>query len=248
MRLALFALVFVAAACGDHAGSVGQPVDQLAALEKDPRGVLATKHPTYKATYEMRMTGTYATPSASPASPANPIMTMTQAARPPEFRWDYSWAGAQLGIYAIAISAQQLYVCMDQPKPAACYTVPGADASALLTAMNTTAYDQYLVWFKDMDFAVLPRERIASHDGACFRWTPRAGSTGPLPGAKIEACFSAEGIMLRTMLDAGVIGYEQRAVAISDTVTDADVGLPFPATSAPNPLFTAPTPTPAPTH
>ena len=246
MRRALLGLVFLAVACGEHAGSVGQPVDQLAALEKDPRGVLAAKHPTYKATYEMRLTGTYASASASPA--VNLVTTTIQASRPPDFRWDYTWTGQQGGVYAIVINGQTLYVCLDVPAPAACYAEPGVDTSRLLTAMNTTAFDQYLVWFKDMDFAVLPRERIAARDAACFRWTPRAGSPAPLPAAKIEACFSAEGIALRTMLDAGIVGYEQRATVISDTVTDADVALPFPPTTAPNPNFTAPTPKPAPTH
>lgn len=245
-RLAFLALAFLAAACGDHAGSVGQPLDQLAALEKDPRGVLATKHPTYKATYEMRLMSAYVAPSASPMPTF--VTTTIQAARPPEFRWDYSFTAQRSGLYAVVINGQGLYVCMDQPKPAACYTVPGADTTALLTAMNTTSYDQYLAWFKDMDFAVLPREKIAARDGACFRWTPKAGSAAPLAAAKVEACFSAEGIMLRTMIDAGIVGYENRATSISDVVTDADVGLPFPPTAAPNPLFTAPTPTPAPTH
>src|SRR5438309_3242043 len=70
---------------------------------------------------------------------------------------------------------------------------------------------------------------------------------------KLEACFAADGVMLRTLTSAGALfSFEQRATSVSATVTDADFVLPYPVTSAPFPIPTsAPlkqTPRPTPTH
>jgi hypothetical protein len=105
---------------------------------------------------------------------------------------------------------------------------------------------------KDMDVTVLPRERIANRDAACFRWRPRvSASASPsatdlnslfaqLGDAKLEACFSADGVMLRTLTSAGALfSVEQRATSVSATVTDADFALPYPLSSAPFPIPTS---------
>ncbi len=131
----------------------------------------------------------------------------------------------------------------------------------MLLSLNESPLDMLQSSAKDMDVTVLPRERIAGRDGACFRWQtrPRASATaspnpllGQLGDVKLEACFSADGVMLRTLTSSGsLFSAEQRATSVSGTVTDADFALPYPLTSAPFSIptsapITAPTPRPTP--
>ena len=249
IALAVFGLLLIA--CGDHVASVPQSVDGLGALEKNPRAVLASTHPTYKATYESSMA--MASLGMAPASPQNlGISTETYVARPPDFRWDMTFAGASVpGTYAVFLKGPNAYLC-DDTAPAACYSLAPADTQAMLAQMNATPFQQYAEMLKDMDFVVLPRQRIVGRDAACFRWSPRSAASGPLAAAKFDGCFTAEGVMLRSIIEAGPLTVAQVATSISDTVTDADVALPFPITTAPYPGFTQPLPTPTatptPTH
>src|SRR5439155_9139004 len=135
----------------------------------------------------------------------------------------------------------------------------------MLDSLNVSPLDSMMTATKDMDVTVLPRERIANRDAACFRWRPRVTASaasaaptslnsllGQLGDVKLEACFAADGVMLRTLTSAGtLLSIEQRATSVSTTVTDADFTLPYPLTSALFPLPTpalpkAPTPPPAP--
>jgi hypothetical protein len=150
-----------------------------------------------------------------------------------------------------------------------CYAMPTDYAQQLLDSLNVSPLDSMVSATKDMDVTVLPRERIANRYAACFRWRPRlmaAASPSPdslnalfgqLGDAKLEACFSADGVMLRTLTSAGALfSVEQRATSVGATVTEADFALPYAVTSAPFPIPTsAPvkplkpqTPRPTPTH
>ena len=260
-RIALVALGLLFIACGSHVES-GASVDPLVALERDPQAPLAAaKHPTYKATYEMNFGSLLTPPSASPG--AGLQSTQTYVARPPDFRWDFALVGTvQFRMVAI-LRAQGAYLCVEGEATPACYAMPTTYTQQMLDSLNVSPLDSMLTATKDMDATVLPRERIAGRDAACFRWRPRlTGSASPSPSAlfgqlgdvNFEACFSADGVMLRTLVSSGALfSVEQRATSVSATVTDADFVLPYPVTSAPFPIPTsAPlpprTPRPTPTH
>lgn len=248
-------------ACGSHAESGVTTADPLVALERDPQAALAAaKHPTYKATYELTFSSVLMRASASPGLSFSSSQVYT--ARPPDFRWDFRVTGAKQLQMAVIVRGQDAHICVDDPAPAACYSLPATYPQQLLDSLNMSPLDSMMVATKDMDGTVLPRERIAGVDGACFRWRPRQpASPTPSPNAlfgllgdvKFEACFSADGVMLRTLTGATVLLLvEQRATSISGTVTDADFALPYPLTSAPFPMPVYPmsqqTPRPTPTH
>jgi hypothetical protein len=257
-RLGLLGLAFLLAACGSHVESESARVDPLLALEKDPQAVLAAaKHPTYKATYEMTFGSLLTPPSASPGLGFS--STQTYVARPPDFRWDFAISGAmQLRMSAILRGADA-FICVDAdtagmagaPGTAGCYTMPADTTQQMLGSLNMSPLDSMVSATKDMDVTILPRERIANRDAACFRWRPRVrASASPsatdlnslfaqLGDAKLEACFSADGVMLRTLTSAGALfSVEQRATSVTATVTDADFALPYPVSSAPFPIPT----------
>jgi hypothetical protein len=261
-RLAVVALGLVLIACGSHVESGAPRVDPLLALERDPQAALAAaKHPTYKATYELNYGSLFTSPSASPG--AGISSTQTYVARPPDFRWDFSLSGAVNFRMAAILRGQGAYVCADSETTPACYSMPASYTQEMLDSMNVSPLDSMQSATKDMDVSVLPRERIAALDAACFRWRTRvtaapspspSGYLGLLGDAKLEACFSADGIMLRTLISAGALfSLEQRATSVSTAVTDADFALPYPISTAPFPMptsapLTPQTPRPTPTH
>jgi hypothetical protein len=263
-RIAVLAFVLLIIACGSHAESGVPRVDPLLALERDPQAALAAaKHPTYKATYEMELgtLGALLTPPSGP--PATVSSRQTYVARPPDFRYDFSLSGpgVQFGMVAV-IRGQDAYACVDQDKPG-CFKLPIEYTQQMLDTLNVSPLDSMLTATKDMDATVLPREHIAGLDAACFRWRTRATASaspssnalfGQLGDVKLEACFSADGVMLRTLTSAGgLFNVETRATSVSSTVTDADFGLPYPLLTAPFPIptsapLTPQTPWPTPTH
>jgi hypothetical protein len=262
-RLALLGLALLLAACGSHADSSSSRVDPLLALEQDPQSALAAaKHPTYKATYQMSF-GSPLTASAAPPG-AGPTSTQTYVARPPDFRWDFAISdGVPFGMVVI-LHGPDAFICVDGPN-AGCYPMPVTYTQQMLDSLKVSPLDSMLAATKDMDVTVLPRERIADRDAACFRWRPRLTASAPpspnslnallgqLGDVKLEACFAADGVMLRTLWSAAALfSVEQRATSVSAAVTDADFALPHPVTSAPFPLLTpglvtpqTPRPTPA---
>ena len=256
-RLAVVAFGLLLIACGSHVETGVARVDPLLTLEKDPQAALAgAKHATYKATYQMTFGSLLAMPTASPGMDL--ISTQTYVARPPDFRWDFAQTGAVPFQIVAIVRGANAFVCTDIDTTS-CYAMPAEDTQQMLDSLNVSPLDSMTSATKDMDVTVLPRERIADRDAACFRWRPRATSPaspnsllGQLGDAKIEACFSAEGLMLRTLTSAGALfSVEQRATSLSTTVTDADFVLPYPLTTAPFPIPTsaplttqAPRPTP----
>lgn len=248
-------------ACGSHGSEPGQavqPADRLAALEKDPSSALAAAalHPTYKATYEMQVGSLY--PAASPSPGASGGLTFSQkitvASRSPDYRWEIEVNGtASQGspTHAIAvISGASGVLCIELPAPA-CYAVPPEYLQQTLNALNGSPLDQYRAALKDYDVTVLPRERIVGTETACFRWKPKLAAS-PTPALAIlaevsfEGCFTADGVPLRMFGGAAIISFEQKAIAFTTTVTDADVAAPYPVTSSPFPFPTIPPPTPRP--
>jgi len=261
-RLALLGFGLLLIACGSHAESGISSVDPLIAVERDPQAALAAaKHPTYKATYEMNFGSMLTPPSASPGQGMQSIMTYV--ARPPDFRWDFALVGsAQFRMVAI-LRAQGAYLCVEGDATPGCYEMPTMYTQQMLDSLNVSPLDSMLTATKDLDATVLPRERIAGRDAACFRWRPRVTASaspsqnplfGQLGDVMFEACFSADGVMLRTLVSSGALfSVEQRATSVTSTVTDADFALPYPMTTAPFPIPTsAPlkvgTPRPTPTH
>ena len=206
--------------------------------------------------------GSLLTPAS--ASPGAALQsTQTYVARPPDFRWDFAIGGSVQFRMVVIFHGQDAYICVESDKTPGCYVMPTTYTQQMLESLNVSPLDSMLTYTKDLDATVLPREKIASRDAACFRWQPRAtASASPSPNAlfgqlgdvKFEACFSADGVMLRTLVSSGgLFNVEQRATSVSATVTDADFALPYPVTSAPFPIPTsAPlnvhTPRPTPTH
>ena len=263
-RLAVVAFGLLLIACGSHVESTPVTVDPLLALEHDPQAaVAAAKHPTYKATYQMTFGSPLTMPTASPGMDL--ISTQTYVARPPDFRWDFALTGAMQLQMVVILRGANAFVCTDVDTTA-CYAMPAEYTQQMLDSLNVSPLDSMTSATKGMDVTVLPRERIADHDAACFRWRPPVTSPaspaptslnsllGQLGDAKIEACFSAEGVMLRTLTSAGLLfTVEQRAISVSTTVTDADFVLPYALTTAPFPMpNSAPiapqTPKPTPTR
>ena len=262
-RLALLGFGLLLIACGSHAESGITSVDPLLAFERDPQAALAAaQHPTYRATYELTFSSLYA---SAPPGGASLSGTQTYVARPPDFRWDYAvTVPVQFRMIAI-VRDKDAYVCLDSDTTPGCYLVPVTYTQQMLLSLNQSPLDMMLSWAKDMDVTVLPRERIADRDAACFRWRQRATASaaaspnallGQLADVKLEACFSADGVMLRTLTSSGsLFSAEQHATSVSGAVTDADFALPYPLTSAPFPIPTsaplvpqAPRPTPNPTR
>ena len=258
-RLAVLGFSLLLMACGSHAESGLTSVDPLLAIERDPQAALAAaRHPSYKATYELTFSSLYA--SAAPGA-ASLSSTQTYVARPPDFRWDFTvTVPVQFRMVAI-LRDKDAYLCLDQDTTPVCYGVPATYTQQMLLSLNESPLDILQSSVKDMDVTVLPRERIAGRDAACFRWQARPGAsatTSPNPllrqlgDVKLEACFSADGVMLRTLTSSGsLFSAEQRATSVSPTVTDADFTLPYPLTSAPFSIptsarITAPTPRPTP--
>ncbi|TME63110.1 MAG: hypothetical protein E6I54_07760 [Chloroflexi bacterium] len=217
--LVAFGVLFLA--CGSHVEADNPRVDPMLALESDPQAALAaSKHPTYRATYEMTFSSLFAA-AQSPSPGPSLSSTQTYIARPPD------------------------------------YAMPVMYTQQMLDTLNVSPLDSMLSATRDMDVTVLPRERIADRDAACFRWRLRPTAPGsPSPTSlnsllgqigevKLEACFSADGVMLRTLTSAGALfSIQQRATSVSTTVSDADFALPYPLTSAPFPLPTSGLPKP----
>ena len=264
-RLALLGFGLLLIACGSHAESGITSVDPLIALERDPQAAIAAaQHPTYRATYELTFSSLYA---SAPPGGASLSSTQTYVARPPDFRWDFTVsAPVQFRMVAI-LRDKDAYLCLDSDTTTGCYAVPLTYTQQMLASLNQSPLDSMLSATKDMDVTVLPRERIAGRDAACFRWRQRVTASatalpnallGQLADVKLEACFSADGVMLRTLTSSGsFFSAEQRAISVSGTVTDADFVLPYPPTSAPFPIPTSaplvpqaprPTPNPNPTR
>ena len=258
-RLAMLGFCLLLMACGSHAESGVTSVDPLLAIERDPQAALAAaRHPTYKATYELTFNSLYA--SAPPGGASSLSSTQTYVARPPDFRWDFTvTVPVQFRMVAI-LRDKDAFLCLDQDTTPVCYGVPATYTQQMLLSLNESPLDMLQSSVKDMDVTVLPREHIAGRDAACFRWQarPRASATaspnpllGQLSEVKLEACFSADGVMLRTLTSSGsLFSAEQRATSVSGTVTDADFALPYPLTSAPFSIPTSapiPAPTPRPT-
>lgn len=249
-RLALLGLALLVAACGSHVESGSLTVDPLTALERDPQAALAAaKHPTYKATYAMSIGSVLTAASASPGA----ALTSTEiyVARPPDFRWEVAVSDGVQSRVVVAVRGQDTFICVDGDS-AGCYPMPVTYTQQMLDSLKVSPLDSMMSATKDMDVTVLPRERIADRDGACFRWRPRPAAPGSpsstdlnsllgqLGDVKLEACFSADGVMLRTLTSAGALfSVEQRATSIAGTVTDADLALPYPITSAPFPIATS---------
>jgi hypothetical protein len=260
VRIAVLALALIAVACGSHVETSRAPDDPLSALERDPQSVLtAAARPVYKATYTMTFAATYA--SAPPSAPAFDLSsTQTYVARPPDFRWDFVYTGTLQIHAAVVLRGGDAFVCSDKPEPS-CTAYPTAAAQQLLTAANASPLDQLRTTAKGMDVAVLPRERIAGLDAACFVWrTRQPQGSSPLPSDMVDAfkavtlegCFSADGIMLRTRFQLGsALAVEQRATSVSGAVTDADFAVPYPIKPFALPTFTpfvTRTARPTPTH
>ena len=272
-RIALLAFGLLFIACGEHVESGTARVDPLLALENDPQAALAAaKHPTYKATYEWNIGSAFTLPSASPGMGMS--STQTYVARPPDFRWDFAVSGSVKFRMVAVLRGPDAFICVDGDTTGTmtgsattgCYAMPVEYTQQMLDSLNVSPLDSMMTTTKDMDVTVLPRERIANRDAACFRWRPRVTASaasaaptslnsllGQLGDVKLEACFAADGVMLRTLTSAGALfSFEQRATSVSATVTDADFVLPYPVTSAPFPIPTsAPlkqTPRPTPTH
>jgi len=258
-RLAMLGFCLLLMACGSHAESGVTSVDPLLAIERDPQAALAAaRHPTYRATYELTFNSLYA--SAPPGGASSLSSTQTYVARPPDFRWDFTvTVPVQFRMVAI-LRDKDAFLCLDQDTTPVCYGVPATYTQQMLLSLNESPLDMLQSSVKDMDVTVLPREHIAGRDAACFRWQarPRASATaspnpllGQLSDVKLEACFSADGVMLRTLTSSGsLFSAEQRATSVSGTVTDADFALPYPLTSAPFSIPTSapiPAPTPRPT-
>ena len=264
-RFAVVALGLFLIACGSHVESGAIRVDPLLALEQDPQAALASaKHPTYKATYEVNFGSVLTPPSASPGVGLS--STQIYVARPPDFRWDFALAGAVQFRMVVIFRGQDSHICVDSDSTRECYSMPLTYTKQMLDSFSVSPLDSMLTATKDMDVTVLPRERIAGTDAACFRWRPRptaSGSPSPtslnsllgqLGDVKLEACFAADGVMLRTLTSAGALfSVEQRATSVTTAVTDADFALPYPLSTAPFPIPTsaplAPqTPRPTPTR
>jgi len=260
-RLALLGLGLLLIACGSHAESGISSVDPLLAFESDPQAALAAaQHPTYRATYELTFSSLYA---SAPPGGASLSSTQTYVARPPDFRWDFTvTVPVQFRMVAV-LRDKDAYLCVDSDTATGCYPVPLTYTQQMLASLNQSPLDAMLSATKDMDVTVLPRERIAGHDAACFRWRARVTASatpssnallGQLADVKLEACFSADGVMLRTLTSSGALfSAEQRATGVSSTVTDADFVLPYPLTNAPFPIPTSgplvpQTPRPTPTR
>jgi len=251
-RIALVALGVLLIACGSHVESDSPRVDPLLALESDPQGALAAaRHPTYKATYEMSFGSLFAAVQ-SPSPGPSLSSTQIYVARPPDFRFEIAISGSVPLKMVIILRGQDAFICLDGDNTG-CYAMPAAYTQQMLDSLNVSPLDSMLSATKDMDVTVLPRERIADRDAACFRWRLRPSASGsPAPTSlnsllgqigevKLEACFSADGVMLRTLTSAGALfSIQQRATSVSSTVSDADFVLPYSLTSAPFPL-----PTPA---
>jgi len=235
VRLLVFAVLMFGAACGDRL-----VVDPLAALEKDPDGVLAAATPTYRATYE-----TFRVWLSKPPT-TRQITRVIYAARPPDFRWDIDYVDVDVPMNEnVVLHAQSAEYCTNTAGPAACYVIEPDLREFWVQAFTDSPWESYRGVLRQMDVQVLPRERIAGREGACFRWTTH----GPLPTRTLqdsfEGCFTGDGVMLRAAMDFIDMRVEHRAVTIDDRVSDADLAIPFPMKAGPMPLRTGGTPPPA---
>jgi hypothetical protein len=239
-------------ACGARATQQPSPDDaeaRLVAIERDPLAIVRRATlPTYKATYVMRFTTSLPLATASPL-PAFAI-TQTYASRPPDSRWDTlvdlpasSTTGPAPSRVVGIVKGSAGYICIDVPAPAACYAVPADQTRSFDVRSLEAALDEVKGLGSEVDTLALPRERIAGRDGACVRFTPKAAAAPtPLFGALAEAfavemCFTAEGIPLRMGWSAGgLMAIEQRATSVSDSVSDADLALPYPVSAGPLPF------------
>ena len=258
--LAVLAFAGAAMACGSHAGEpsaveVGPPEDRLAALEKDPSALLAgTPQLMYKATYAMTIGSLYslATPSPGPSGGQIVSETITVASRSPEYRWDLdinSLDPVPMSRVIAVLKGTSGFFCVEKPSPA-CYVLPQTYFQQTLATLGGSPLDQYRSALKDFDVTVLPRERILGMDTACFRWRSKAAAGTPAPAlagladVRVEACFNADGVALRSFTGAAALWFEQKATSYTTTVSDADVAVPYAVTSSPFPFPTLAPPSP----
>ena len=261
--LAILTFAGAALACGSHAGEpgavvVGPPEDRLAVLEKDPSALLAaTPQLTYKAMYAITIGSLYrlATPSPGPSGGQIASETITVASRSPDYRWDFdinSPDPVPMDRVIAVLKGTSGFFCVEKPSPV-CYVLPQTYFQQTLAALGGSPLDQYRSALKDFDVTVLPRERILGMDTACLRWQPKAAAGTPAPALvaladlRVEACFNADGVVLRSFTGAAALWFDQKATSYTTTVRDADVAVPYAVTSSPFPFPTFASPSPLPT-
>ena len=179
MRAVLLALILsLSAACGDRL-----IVDPLAAIEKDPDGILTTAQPAYQATYEMYMTWLTVYRGVSYPTTVRHLTTVVYASRPPDSRWDVTYVDVDVPLTEnVVVHAQSAEYCTNNPGPAACYDLPPNEKDFWVQVTTESPWEGYRDVIRKMDVTVLPRESIAGREGACFRWASRK----PLPTRTID--------------------------------------------------------------
>jgi hypothetical protein len=201
--------------------------------------------PTYQATYESYMTWLTIYRGVPYPTTVRHMTTVIYAGRPPDFRWDITYADVDVPTTDnVLVHAQGGEYCTNNPGPAACYVLEPDLTHFWVEAITESPWEGYREVIRDMNVSVLPRERIAGRDGACFRWT----SPQPVPTRTIddsfEGCFTGDGVMLRAMQDLGDTRTEHRAVSIRDRVADADLAMPYAMKAGPMPIGTGGAPPP----
>jgi hypothetical protein len=161
MRGVLLALVLaLSAACGDRL-----IVDPLAALEKDPDGILTKAHPTYQATYETYMTWLTVSRGVPYPMTGRHMTTVVYAGRPPDSRWDVIYADVDVPTTYNVVHAHSAEYCTNNPGPAGCYDLPPDEKDFWVRIITDSPWEGYREVIRNMDVTVLPREHTPAAMG-----------------------------------------------------------------------------------
>src|SRR5207237_5916144 len=95
-------------------------------------------------------------------------ITQSSVARRRDVRFEFAISGSVPLQMVIILPGQDAFVCL-YGNNTGCYARPVLYTQQMLDTLNVSPLDSMLSATRDMDVTVLPRERIADRDAACFR-------------------------------------------------------------------------------
>jgi len=175
--------------------------------------IMGKKIPTYKATYVV--TG----------DPTGFETTRTQVFRTPEYRVDYTIKALGVAQTVVVLALKEhFYVCYDVLGRKQCLEGAIGDLEKASQQLYRPI-EELQSQLGDVEVVRTADRQVAGVAGKCFDFRPRSGTTAFTP---MTACYSAEGIPLRTAqhLPAGDVVME--ATFVTSAVSDKDFAVPFP--------------------
>lgn len=176
--------------------------------------ILGKKFPTYKATYVVS------------GDPSGFETTQTRVFRTPEYRFDYTIKalGVAQTVSVLALK-EHFYVCYDVLGRKQCLEGAIGDLEKASQQLYRPLEDLQSQ-LGDVEIVPAADRQVTGVAGKCFDFRPRQGSTASF--TPMTACYSAEGIPLRTAQHLATGDVVMEATFVTSAVNDKDFTVPYP--------------------